>query len=218
MIINKYYIFFITILCVQIGASLITRNESVKNLGVIFDQCIYMHEHVTSVCRVAYCHLKNIHCWKTFLTQETLITVVQAYVASRIDYCNTLLWSISDYNINRLPRMQNSAAHIVTKTRKYYHIIPILQNLHWLPVRQRIYFKILLIIYKSINDMAPEYLCELVSNRKSSRTLRSSSQIPMQVPVIRLKSYGDCAFSVAAPTLWIMLPAYIRNASSLEFF
>jgi len=84
-------------------------------------------------------------------------------------------------------------------------------------VRQRIHFKILLITYKSIKDMAPEYLCELVSIRKSSRKLRSSSQIA-QVPVSRLKSYGDCAFSVAAPNLWNRLPANIRNASSLENF
>ena len=64
--------------------------------------------------------------------------------------------------------------------------------------------------------MAPEYLCELVSIRMSSRKLRSSSQIPLQVPVSRLKSYGDCTFSVAAPTLWNWLQADIRNASSLE--
>jgi len=62
----------------------------------------------------------------------------------------------------------------------------------------------MLITYKSINDMAPEYLCELVSIRKSSRKLMSSSQILLQVPVSRLKSYGDCAFSVAAPTLKIL--------------
>jgi len=64
-----------------------------------------------------------------------------------------------------------------------------------------IHLKILLITYTSINDMAPEYLCELVSIRNSSQKLRSSSQILLLVPVSRLKSYGDCAFSVAAPTL-----------------
>jgi len=92
------------------------------------------------------------------------------------------------------------------------------QKLHWLPVRQRIHFKILLINYKSINDMVPEYLSELVSIRKSFRKLRSSSQILLQVPVSRLKSYGDCVFSVTAPTLWNRLLANIRNVSSLENF
>jgi len=63
--------------------------------------------------------------------------------------------------------------------------------------------------------MAQKYLCELVSIRKSSRKLRSSGQILLQVPVFRLKSYDDCAFSVADPTLWNRLPADIRNVSSL---
>ncbi|KAK2148909.1 hypothetical protein LSH36_475g01030 [Paralvinella palmiformis] len=177
----------------QMGSSSITPNGSVKNLGVIFDQCINMHEHVTSVCRAAYYHLKNIHRLKVFLTQESLLTVVHVFVTSRIDYCNSLLYVISDYNINRLHLIQNSAARIVTNTRKYDHITPILQKLHWLPV---IHFKILLITYKSINDMSPEYLCELVSIRKSSRKLRSSSQILLQVQVSRLKSYGDCVARV----------------------
>jgi len=125
-----------------------------------------MHEHVTSVCRAAYYHLKNIHCLNAFLTQETLVTVVHGFVTSCIDYYNSLLYGISDYNINRLQRIQNGAARIVTNTRKYDHITPILQKLYWLPVRQRIHFKILLITFKSINDMAAEYLCELASIRK----------------------------------------------------
>jgi len=66
--------------------------------------------------------------------------------------------------------------------------------------------------------MTPVYLCELVSIKKLSRKFRSSSQILLQVPVSRFKSYGDCVFSVAAPTLWNRLPANIRNASSLENF
>ena len=81
-----------------------------------------------------------------------------------------------------------------------------------------IHFKMLLITYKSIGDKAPEYLGELVSIRKSSRKFRSSSQILLQVPVSRLKSYSDFAFSLAAPTLWNRLPADIRNTSSLENF
>ena len=152
----------------QMGASLISPNGSVKSLGVIFDQCINMHEHVTSVCWAAYYHLKNIHCLKAFFIQEALVTVVHAFVTSRIDYCNSLLYGISDYNINCLQRIQKSAARIVTNTRKYDHISPIFQKLHWLPVRQRIHFKIVLITYKYISDMVPEYLCEPVSIRKSS--------------------------------------------------
>jgi len=87
----------------QMGASSITTNESVKHLGVIFDQCINMYEHVTSVCRrAAHYHIKNIHFLKPLLIQETLLTVDHVFVTSRLDYCNPLLYSISEYNINSL--------------------------------------------------------------------------------------------------------------------
>jgi len=97
---------------------------------------------------------------------------------SHIDYCNSLLYGISDYNINRFQQIHNSPAHIVKNTRKYDPITPIPQKLHWLPVRQHIHFKIVLITCKVINDMAPEYLC-LPRN--------SSIQILLQVPVSWLK-------------------------------
>jgi len=96
----------------------------------------------------------NIHCLKEILTQESLVTVVHAFVTFRIDYCNCLLYGISDYNINRLQRIQSSVPGIATNTRTYYHIIPILQNLHWLRIRQRIHFDIVLLTFKYINDMA----------------------------------------------------------------
>ena len=88
-----------------------------------------------------------------------------------------------------------------------------LHKLHWLPFRSRIHFKNLLKGYKSINDMASEYMCELVSIRKFSRKLRLSIQILLQVSVSWLKSYSDGAFIVAAPTLWNTLPTYIINVS-----
>ena len=103
---------------------------TLTNLGVIFDQLFNMYKYGTSVCRASYYHLKNIHCLKVFLTQET-----HATVTSRIDYCNSLLFCIYDYNINRLQRIQNSATCIMTNTRKYDHITPILQKLYWIPVR-----------------------------------------------------------------------------------
>ena len=75
-----------------------------------------MCEHVTSVCRAAYHHSKNIHYLEVFLTQEELVTVVHAFATSCIDYCKVLLYGISDYNIDRLQRIQNGATRIVTNT------------------------------------------------------------------------------------------------------
>jgi len=148
-----------------------------------------MYEHITSIYRHAYYYLKNIDSLKGLLTQEPLVTVIHAFVTSHIDYCNSLLYGIFVYNINRLQRSKNNAARIVINTRKYDHITPILQKLHWLPVIQHIYFKIWLITSRYINDIALKYLCELVSIRKPARKLMSSSKILLQVPVSRLKSY-----------------------------
>jgi hypothetical protein len=85
---------------------------------LILYQCINMHEHVTSVCRAAYYHLKDIHCLKAFLTEETIVTVVHAFVTSRIDYCDFLLYSISDYNIN--------CVHVSIRDQNwiYFRVIP----------------------------------------------------------------------------------------------
>jgi len=67
-------------------------------------------------------YYKNIHCLNAFLTQEVLVTVVHTFATSRIDYCNSLLYGIPDYRINRLQQIQNNTARIVTNTRKYDHI------------------------------------------------------------------------------------------------
>jgi len=103
----------------QMGASLITPKDT-KSRSYFWP----MYEHVTSVCWAAYCHLKNIHCLKVFLTQEALVIVVHAFVTSCIDYSNSLLYGISDYDINCLQRIQNSAACIVTNTKKIWSYHP----------------------------------------------------------------------------------------------
>jgi len=86
-----------------------------------------------------YYHLKNIHYLKAFLTQEALVIVVHAFVTSRLDYCNSLLYGISDYNINHFRIIHNSATHMVPNTYKFDQITIILQKLHWLPVISRFY-------------------------------------------------------------------------------
>ena len=169
-----------------------------------------MHEHVTSVCRAAYYQLKTIHCLNIFLTQVSPVALVHTclcYISYRLNY-NSLVYGISHYAISCLQRIENSPARKMTNTRKYDHFTPILQNLHWLPVRRRMLFKILLATYKSISDMAPEYPCELVIIRKSSRKLGSSSQTLLLVLVSRLKSYGECKLWCQSIYLVYMLTYY----------
>ena len=98
------------------------------------------------------------------------------------------------------------------------HITPNLVELHWLPVSHRITFKLLLLTFKALNNMAPSYICDLLVKYKPCRTLRSSDASLLVVPQSQLATYGDRAFSIAAPKLWNSLPLYLRNCSSLPVF
>ena len=116
--------------------------------------------------------------------------------------------------------MQNAAARLLNSASKYSRITPVPKELHWLPVRFRIHFKILLLTFKARNDIAPDYVKELINVKKHVRySLRSNSGITISHPAGKmLKSFGDRSFSVAAPTLWNVLPANLRNIISLLTF
>ena len=115
--------------------------------------------------------------------------------------------------------MQNRAARIVTFTKKYEHITPSLIDLYLLPVEYRIRFNILLLVYKAINGFSPSYISNLLSFCSSSYSLRSCSNTKLlHVPRSKLRCYGDRRFSIAAPKLWNSIPAFLRNANSLNSF
>ena len=202
----------------QIDNDLISPSDSAKNLGVLLDQHLNMETHVAGICKASYFHIRNIRSLKPILTHDALISVVHAFITSRLDYCNSLLLGVSDKLVQRLQRIQNIAARIITGCRKYDHITPILKELHWLPVIQRIQFKTLMITYKALNGQAPVYLTELLHQKANTRTLRSSGELILAVPKYKLQTYGLNAFSVAAPTLWNKLPSHIRNSKSLNVF
>ena len=126
-------------------------------------------------------------------------------------------WPQSDSN-KRLQHVQNSAARPLTGTRKQEHITPVLKELHWLPVTVRIRFKILLMTFKCLNLLAPRYLTDLLTAYKPSRSLRSSTKHLLVQPCCNLKTYGERAFSVAAPRLWNALPLNIRNCKTITTF
>ena len=139
--------------------------------------------------------------------------MINALVTSRLDYCNSLMYGICDRRISQLQRCQNNAARIISLRRKYDHISSILQSLHWLPVRQRIVFKLLLLVYKAKHQestLAPSYLKDLVQPHAPKRTLRSQDACRLHVPRYRLERFGKRSFAVAGPTLWNDLPDSIR--------
>ena len=175
-------------------------------------------EHVKITFRSAFFRIRSIAKIRRYLSQSTTETIVHAYITSRLDYCNALLYGLPKYLINRLQLVQNSAARLVTLTRWREHITPILRSLHWLPVHFRIIFKILLLTYKALNGLGPDYIRDLLRFNISGRTLRSSKNKLLDEPRANLKTYGERAFSVAAPRLWNKLSLQIRFSSSEAVF
>ena len=153
-----------------------------------------------------------------FLNTDTTKSAIVSLVTSRLDYCNGLLCGISDELLCRLQKVQNNAARVVSGSKKYDHITPVLKDLHCLPIRKRIEFKILLLTFKCMQGCAPLYLRELLVKQANTRTLRSNTKNLLQIPLTNLKRFGDRAFCAYAPRLWNELPDNIKAADSVQNF
>jgi hypothetical protein len=114
--------------------SILASNDSIRNLGAHFTPQMDMEKHVNTVCRSAYHQLRNIGRIRKYLTTDATKTLVNCLVISKLDYCNSLLFGIPKLTVNKLQRVQNTAARIITKTPRHDHITPVLKELHWLPI------------------------------------------------------------------------------------
>ena len=100
---------------------------------------------------------------RKYLSRESTEMLVHAFIKSRVDYCNSLLYGLPNYQLNKLQRVLNASARLVCNAPRFCHISPLHRGLHWLPVKARIVFKILLITFKAIHGLAPKYLCDLLT-------------------------------------------------------
>ncbi|KAI2647424.1 RNA-directed DNA polymerase from mobile element jockey [Labeo rohita] len=141
--------------CLILDGCSVNSSSSVRNLGVLFDGNLSFENHISSICKTAFFHLKNISKLRPMLSMSNAETLIHAFMTSRLDYCNALLGGCSARLINKLQLVQNAAARVLTRTKKYDHISPVLSTLHWLPIKHRIDFIILLITYKALNGLAP---------------------------------------------------------------
>ena len=169
------------------------------------------------MCRSAWLNLHNISKIRNYLTQDQAKTIVHAYVTSKLDANNSLLAGITVDQKHQLQRVQNAAVKVITRTKKFDHVSPLLFELHWLPIEDRITFKILLLAYKSLNDKGPVYLKELFHFHNPPRDLRFDS-LTLDYPRTNLASYGDRAFSIVAAQEWNKLPRKIRACVSVNSF
>ncbi|PIK60387.1 hypothetical protein BSL78_02685 [Apostichopus japonicus] len=202
----------------KIGTTHVEPVNNARNLGVIFDKNLDMNQHINNICRSASSALHKIGKIRRCLDQQTAETLVHAFVSSRVDNCNSLLYGLPDQQVNKLQRIQNSAARLITRTKRSEHITPILRDLHWLSVKQRINFKILLLTFKCIHGLAPVYLQNLIRDYTPRCCLRSSSKSLLVTPPVCTKSYGSRSFQFSSAVLWNDLSIKVKEAQSVTSF
>ena len=145
-------------------------------------------------------------------------SLVRVLVTSRLDYCNSILRGLPVNRLAKMQRLQNACASISTRTSRRSRITPVLKELHWFPVHSRIQYKIMSQTSRAIHHQAPNYLSDMLSIYRPTRSLRSESTISLTVPRTRTATYGDRTFRKAAATVWNNLPANIRNSNSCSSF
>ena len=197
-----------------VGNSCVEPSESVKNLGVVMTKSMSSEKQVLNTCRSANIHLRNIGRIRKYIDTDTTKLLVHSCVTSRLDYCNSLINGIG--NVGRLQKTQNRAARLVTRTHIHDHISPILKNLHWLPVKQRIKYKILILTHQAVyDDDFPVYIKELITKYYPARYLRSETKNLLLVPSSSSKS-GSNAFAANAPVVWNSMPEDLRSISDFS--
>ena len=144
------------------GVSVMPK-PSIRDIGVVIDDTMSMAVHVSRVCQVTYCQIRSIAKIRKCLTTAACKTIVHALVMSRVDYGNALLFGLPEMLLHKLQMIQNSAARLVTGTHGRDHITPVLFKLHWLPVRYRIEFKLLVLMYQAVHHLGRAYLTSLVT-------------------------------------------------------
>ena len=194
----------------RIGNSDISLSSSVKDLGVILDNDLSMESNVNHTAKICYMHIHNISKIRKFISKDATITLVRSLVLSRLDYCNALLVGSPNTLINKLQRVQNAAARIVAMSHKREHVTPILRDLKWLPVQQRIMYKISCLTFQCLQGNAPEYLQERLVPYIPPRTLRSQVSNLLRIPRTTSMAYGERSFSYAAAVQWNHLPERLR--------
>jgi len=175
------------------------------------------NKHVSTVVRACNFHLSALRHIRSLVSVTVAQQIACSIVGSQLDYCNSLLVNCSNRNLDKLQHVQDNLTRVVCNSNRSTSAGPMLQSLHWLPVRQRINFKLAKLCYLVTSFQQPSYLADLISPYSQSRLLRSSTQKLLSVPPHNLDTAAR-RFSVAAPRLWNSLPLNCRTASSVNTF
>ena len=204
---------------IRIQDTFISPSESVKSLGVFMDKDLNINSHVSKILQTGFSALRQIRSIKKCLSYESLKILAVALILSRIDYCNTLLAGLPEKQLCRVQSLINTTARLITGNRKFDRITPVLKKLHWVKVRDRVLYKILLLIFKCRLGYGPKYISERlipISEIPERRKLRSSDSTNLYVPKSKMSSIGKRRFEIEGPNLWNGLPEGLRRVRKLR--
>ena len=197
----------------------IHSSDSLRNLGIVFDENLSLCNHVDSVFKSVTFQLSRISSIRRFITFDISKTLVVNLILFRLDSCNSLFCSMTNDYIEKLQLLQNHAARLIFRSKKREHITPLFIKLHWLPVKYRIDYKIATICFKCLHGLAPEYLRNILEIYKPTRALRSAQDnLILKKPVMNYKSYGEKSFYFYGPLVWNSLPYSLRSIDTLDSF
>ena len=202
----------------HIGTQAIQQSKVIKNLGVKLDSELTLQSQISDVCRISYYHLRRINKIRKYLTENGVKSLVQALVTGRMDYCNSLYFGLPLKYIAKLQLVQNASARVISKTRKRDHITPVLKALHWIPIKKRTQYKMMLLVFNALHKQGPSYISDYLHWYTPSRPLRSMcspSLTPARsrsVVIQRRILNGGCS------QLWNSLPPGLRSTNSFISF
>jgi hypothetical protein len=202
---------------IDVAGAPVQFSRSVKLLGVTLDEDLSLDRHVTDVVRGCNFHTRALRHIRPLINLDAARMIAQGVVTARLDYCNGLLYGTSARNFQRLQIAQNSLARAVCQAPWASSATDLRRSLHWLPVRQRVDYKLAVIAYKTRQTHVPAYLASLIDDYRPVRTLRSSDQLLLNQPSVKL-ALASKAFSVNVPTVWNSLSLECRSALSLASF
>ena len=127
-------------LSVRVGDMQVSPYSKVRDLGVVFDQYLTFHDHISGICKSTHFHLRGIGRIRNLLTFDAIAQLIHALITSRLDSCNSILYNLPNTPIERLQRIRNQAARMLNRIPRRNHITSVLRELHWLRIHDRIIF------------------------------------------------------------------------------
>ena len=145
-------------LSVSVGDVQVFPSSKVRDLGVVFDLYLTFHDHISGICKSTHFHLCGIGRIRNLLTFDATAQLIHALITSRLDFCNSILYNLPNNKIARLQWIPNLEARMLKRIPRRNYITPVLRELHWLRIHDKIILKILLLTHKAVINTAPEYL------------------------------------------------------------